>query len=115
VFGNIGGKFGWELSAQGADAVVDYALEKMVFMVGSDARKHFIKGLATDWAENPLTHGAYGAPKPGKIGARDILSRPLDNRLFFAGEAMGGSVSALVNGAYLSGKTTANKIAKAIA
>lgn len=114
LFGNIGGKFGWELSAQGDAAVVDYALGELVRLVGSDARKHFVKGLRTDWAENPLTLGAYGAPRPGRIGARKVLGAPLGERVFFAGEAMGGPVSALVNGAYQSGKKTAKAIGKVL-
>lgn len=115
LFGNIGGRFGWELSAQGSDAVVDYALGELVRLLGSDTRKHFVKGFATDWAENPLTLGAYGAPRPGAISARKALAEPVGNSLFFAGEAMGGSVSALVNGAYKSGKKTAKAMAKALA
>lgn len=114
LFGNIGGRFGWELSAEGDAAVVDYAMGELVRLVGSDARRHFIKGLRTDWAENPLTRGAYGAPRPGRIGARDVLAAPLGDRVFFAGEAMGGSVSALVNGAYQSGKKTAKAINKVL-
>ncbi|MEX0281194.1 MAG: flavin monoamine oxidase family protein [Arenibacterium sp.] len=115
LFGNIGGKFGWELSSKGDATVIDYALGELVRLVGSDARKHFVKGLRTDWAENPLTLGAYGAPRPGRLGARKVLEEPLGNRVFFAGEAMGGSVSALVNGAYKSGKKTAKAISKALA
>jgi monoamine oxidase len=115
LFGNIGGAFGWELSAQGDAAVVDYALEQLIRLVGSDARKHFVKGLRTDWAENPLTLGAYGAPRPGRNGARKVLAEPLGERVFFAGEAMGGATSALVNGAYQSGKKTAKAIAAALA
>ncbi|MCR9127015.1 MAG: FAD-dependent oxidoreductase [Rhodobacteraceae bacterium] len=112
VFGNIGGRFGWALSAEGPVAVVDYAMSQLVRLVGSDARKHFLRGLATDWAENPLTLGAYGAPRPGRSAARTDLGRALDRRVYFAGEATGGSVSALVNGAYLSGRVTAQKIAR---
>lgn len=115
VFGNIGGRFGWDLSAQGQDAVVDYALGELIKIVGSDARKHFVKGLKTDWAENPLTHGAYAAPRPGRNAARHILAEPLGERVFFAGEAMAGAFSALVNGSYQSGKQTAKAIAKALA
>lgn len=114
IFGNIGGQFGWDLYAQGKDAVVSYALDELVRNVGSDARKHFVKGLATDWADNPLTLGAYGSPLPGKLGARKVLSAPLADKLFFAGEAMGGSYSALVNGAYNSGRATAKKLAKSL-
>jgi monoamine oxidase len=114
LFGNIGGQFAWDLYGQGQEAVVDYALDQLVRCVGSDARKHFVKGLATDWADNPLTFGAYGAVKPGAWGARARLSEPLADRLFFAGEAMGGATSALVNGAFRSGKTVAGDVARAI-
>lgn len=114
LFGNIGGRFGWNLYAQGHDAVVDYALEELVRNVGSHARKHFVKGIATDWADNPLTLGAYGAPKPGKLGARKILAESLADKLFFAGEAMGGDYSALVNGAYNSGRKTAKAMSRVL-
>lgn len=114
VFGNIGGRFGWELSQEGPQATVDFALEEMVKQVGSAARKHFVKGLATDWATNPLTKGAYAAVRPGCVGARDILSAPIAEKVFFAGEAMGGNRSALVNGAYESGRKMAKQIAKSV-
>lgn len=114
VFGNIGGRLGWDLSRAGQAATVDYALAKLVRLVGSDARKHFRGGLATDWAENPLTMGAYGALRPGRKGARGKLAEPLAERLFFAGEAMGGAHRALVNGAYESGRATALRIAKTL-
>lgn len=112
VFGNIGGAFGWELSREGPEATVDFALEEMVKQVGSNARKHFIKGIATDWATNPLTHGAYSAVRPGCVGARVVLSEPIAEKLFFAGEATGGNRSALVNGAYESGRKAAKAISK---
>ena len=115
LFGNIGGRFAWELYGAGQGAVVDYALEQLVRTIGSDARKHFVKGFATDWADNPLTLGAYGAVRPGAAGARKKLSEPLDEKLYFAGEATGGAVSALVNGAYYSGHVTAKTIAKSLA
>ena len=115
VFGNIGGRFGWELYAEGQAAVLDYAMGEMVKLVGSDARKHFIKGFATDWADNPLTLGAYGAVRPGAPKARDHLAEPLGDRLFFAGEATHKRVPALVNGAYLSGKKAAKKMLKVLA
>lgn len=114
VFGNIGGRLGWDLSRAGQAATVDYALAELVRLVGSDARKHFRGGLATDWAENPLTMGAYSALRPGGGDARERLAAPVANKLFFAGEAMGGAHRSLVNGAYESGRATALQIAKAL-
>ncbi|MEM6374898.1 MAG: NAD(P)/FAD-dependent oxidoreductase [Pseudomonadota bacterium] len=115
VFGNIGGQFGWDLYAEGQKAVLDYAMEQMIRLVGSDARKHFIKGFATDWADNPLTLGAYGAVRPGASDARKRLSKQVGDRLFFAGEATHKRVPALVNGAYLSGRKAAKQMVKALA
>ena len=115
LFGNIGGQFGWDLYAEGHGAVIDYALEELSRNVGSHAKKHFINGIATDWADNPLTFGAYGSPKPGQLGARKILAEPLAEKVFFAGEAMGGHYSALINGAYNSGRKAAKAMSKVLA
>ncbi|TNF64896.1 MAG: FAD-dependent oxidoreductase [Rhodobacteraceae bacterium] len=114
VFGNIGGRFGWDLARAGQAATVDYAMEQLVRLVGSDARKHFIRGFATDWAENPLTLGAYGAVRPGSTDARVNLAEPLADRLFFAGEATSSNVPALVNGAFLTGHHTAKTMARTL-
>ena len=114
LFGNIGGQLGWELSAEDPAVTVDFAMEELVKLVGSDARKHFIKGFRTDWANDPLTLGAYAAVKPGHYGVRDTLEAPVGDRLFFAGEAMGKGRCALVSGAYYSGKRAAKKVAAAL-
>lgn len=108
--GHVGGAFGWELSKAGPDAAVDFALGEVVKIVGSDARKHFVKGTLTDWAANPHTFGAYAAALPGQFGARAILAEPLADRLYFAGEAVAIGQSALVSGAYNSGRKTAQDI-----
>ncbi|MCK0096745.1 FAD-dependent oxidoreductase [Yoonia sp. F2084L] len=114
LFGNIGGKLGWDLSREHSDVTVDFAMEELVKLVGSDARKHFIKGFRTDWANDENTLGAYAAVKPGHVGVRKTLGAPVGDRLFFAGEAMDGGYPALVSGAYTSGKRAARKICKVI-
>ncbi len=111
MIGWIGGQFGWELSAAGTDAAVDFALGEVVKMVGSDARKQFVKGHLTGWADNPWTLGAYAAATPGHHGARADLAKPLADRLFFAGEAVAGPYIMLCSGAYMSGETVAHEVA----
>ncbi|MEM7427776.1 MAG: NAD(P)/FAD-dependent oxidoreductase [Pseudomonadota bacterium] len=112
MIGFVGGKFGWELSAAGEEAAVDFALGEVVRIAGSSVRKHFVKGHLTGWADNPLTRGAYAAARPGHYGARAELERPLANRLFFAGEAVAGAHVALCGGAYLSGEKVAREVAR---
>ena len=110
MFGFVGGKFGWELSAAGTDAAVDFALGEVVKMVGSKARKHFVKGHLTDWAENPMTLGAYAAVRPGQYSARADYSKAVGDRIFFAGEATAGGYIMLCSGAYMSGERAAGEV-----
>lgn len=114
MIGFVGGEFGWQLSAAGQNEAVDFALGEIVKIVGSDARKHFVKGHLTGWASDPLTLGAYASASPGHHGARAELARPLGNRVFFAGEAMAGANITLCGGAYLSGEAVALDVAKAV-
>ncbi len=110
MVGFVGGSFGWELSGAGTGEAVDFALGEIVKMAGGDARKHFVKGHLTQWAENPNTLGAYAAAMPGRYEAREELPRPIGETLFFAAEAMGGPYVALCSGAYVSGAATAKQV-----
>ncbi len=114
MIGFVGGSFGWQLSAAGADEAVDFALGEVVKIVGSRARDHFVKGHLTGWATNTLTYGAYAAARPGHYGARADLARPLGDRLYFAGEAVAGPYVALCGGAYMSGETVARDVSAAL-
>jgi monoamine oxidase len=40
-----------------------------------------------DWQNDPYTRGAYSYVNAGGEGAREQLAAPLDDTLFFAGEA----------------------------
>jgi monoamine oxidase len=114
MFGFVGGSFGWELSAAGTDAAVDFALGEVVKMVGSDARKHFVKGHLTGWAENPHTLGAYATARPGHHSARADLATPVGDRIFFAGEATAGPYIMLCSGAWMNGAAVARDVARRV-
>ena len=111
MVGFVGGAFGWQLSAEGNDAAVDFALGEVVKMFGSRAREHFVKGHLTRWAENPWTLGAYAAAKPGHHDARDALAKSVGNRVFFAGEAVATPYMQLCGGAFLSGQSVGKQVA----
>jgi monoamine oxidase len=113
--GFVGGSFGWELSRAGPEAAIDFALGEMVKMAGSDIRKHFVKGIFTPWATNPNVLGGYAIARPGRHAARAALARPVQDKLWFAGEALGGLYIATVNGAYRSGAMAAQAVADTIA
>ena len=55
--------------------------------------------------------GAYAAIRPGHADSRDILAQPVDNRLFFAGEAVAMPMIATCGGAFMSGGRAVGQIA----
>ena len=114
MIGFVGGSFGYELSRAGASTAIDFGLEELRKLFGSEVDKHFVKGHFTDWATNPLTLGGYAAAKPGRTAARKQIATPLAERLFFAGEAVAGPYVATCGGAYMSGRDTAMSVAHLI-
>ena len=83
-------------------------------MLGSDARKHFVKGYLTQWSHNPWTQGAYAAARSRHYAARAQLARPLGERLFYAGEALAAPYYQLCAGAYTSGENVARDVVATI-
>ncbi|MDQ2711298.1 MAG: FAD-dependent oxidoreductase [Acidobacteriota bacterium] len=64
-----------------------------------------------DWYADPFAHGAYSYVPAGALAARQKLSEPVANTLFFAGEAteLNGH-SATVHGAITSGRRAVEQI-----
>lgn len=111
LIGIVGGRFGWDLSAAGEAAATDFALGELRKILGSGVDKAYVKGALTQWASDPWTRGAYAAAKPGRTAQRAKLAEPLAERLYFAGEAMGGAFAMTCGGAYLSGEAVASDLA----
>jgi monoamine oxidase len=63
-----------------------------------------------NWAADPFAHGAYSYVAVGGATARQDLGRPLEDTLFFAGEATDTDESATVTGALLSGERAASEV-----
>ncbi len=114
MIGFMGGDFAWRMTQAGTDVAVDFVLGEVEAMVGSKARERFVKGALTQWGNDPLTRGAYAALRPGASGARAVLARPLDDRLFFAGEATAGPYYATCGGAWRSGEQTARDVIRTL-
>jgi monoamine oxidase len=64
-----------------------------------------------DWYADPFSRGAYSYVPAGGLWAREVLARPVEHTLYFAGEAIdllgyGGTV----HGAIASGRRAARQI-----
>lgn len=109
--GMSAGAFAHELEAAGEQAAIDHALGELAGMLGNDVRKYFDRGAATAWASDPFSRGAYSHCLPGRFGAREVLTRPVGDRLVFAGEHTEQSAYGTLHGAHLSGLRAARQAA----
>ena len=66
--------------------------------------------LMHDWQADPFARGAYSYVKVGGTGAREKLAEPLEETLFFAGEATDTEQSGTVGGALASGLRAAREV-----
>jgi len=70
----------------------------------------------SSWADDPYSRGATSHLTPGTSDAdRRLLGTPLDDRLFFAGEAVASSLGGTVYGARQSGFDVAAQVAEVAA
>ncbi|MDH3759544.1 MAG: FAD-dependent oxidoreductase [Gammaproteobacteria bacterium] len=109
-----GGRFAAWLEKQGQQAGHDYAVDRVAEVFGNDIRKRVTRSIVTAWAGEPWTRGSYSAALPGQAHQREQLAKPLDECLFFAGEATTVGAQACCHGAYRSGIRAAREIGEAL-
>ena len=98
-----------ELETAGEDAFLDFAVAELVGLFGSDFARR-IKPLDLHrWGIDPLARGSYSFALPGKADCRAALAAPVDDRLFFAGEACSTHDYSTAHGAYLTGVAAADQ------
>lgn len=100
----INGPLGKELAAEGHQAMANYALERLVEMFGNEVRHAASPPyVIADWDHDPYIRGCYSAARVGRADARAELVMPIDDRLFFAGEACSLNYMGDVHGAWFTG------------
>jgi monoamine oxidase len=111
---DVGGSFGRDLSAKGEEAMIDFAIGWLAGLYGAEIKNAVKRRHATRWNEEPWVLGATSAASPGAQSARRILTEPIGNRIFFAGEAAHETMWGTVNGAWESGERTADAVVKVL-
>ena len=110
---DVGGDFAMELENAGGEAAIDFAKSELRKIFGAAIDKHLVKAHFTRWGHNTLTRGSYASALPGAYRLRSVLSRPVGDRLWFAGEACSTDEWATVVGAHKVGRRVARLVSMA--
>jgi monoamine oxidase len=110
VEGYFGGALAAGLERDGRHAFAAFALDELARLLGSDIRRHLQPLASTAWAEDPWSFGSYSHALPGRADDRAVLAEPVDDRLFFAGEACSRHDFSTAHGAYRTGLAAAEAL-----
>jgi monoamine oxidase len=111
---DVAGGFGRDLSAKGEKEMVAFALEWMTNLFGADLKAVVGRRHATRWNAEPYVQGAFSVASPGGQPSRRVLMEPLNNRIFFAGEAAHETLWGTVGGAWTSGERAADAVVRVL-
>jgi monoamine oxidase len=106
----FGGKGAIEMEKVGLVDAFAFALDELSSLLGSAIRRHLRPLTASSWCRMDGIHGSYSHALPGHAGARAVLARPVDDRLFFAGEATHATDFSTAHGAWESGLRAAEEV-----
>jgi monoamine oxidase len=102
------------LSGRSQSFVIEKALLTLHQLLGvgvQELETLFEHAYCHDWQNDPFSRGAYSYGRVGGDGMEAALGRPIENTLFFAGEATDtGGHNGTVHGAIASGKRAAAEI-----
>ncbi|MBU1346736.1 MAG: FAD-dependent oxidoreductase [Alphaproteobacteria bacterium] len=111
IEGYFGGDLAWGLEAEGQAAFFDFAASELSDLLGSSFRKRLRPVATSMWGADSFSMGAYSHVLPGQgdaqTGARARLARPVENRIFVAGEATSTGFYGTAHGAWMEGERAA--------
>jgi monoamine oxidase len=110
----VGGPAADALSEIAVEQRVDQALDSLARMLRlsrSEVDRQVVRWDTHDWAADPFARGAYSYVRVGGVPGQEVLARPVENTLFFAGEAteLAGH-QATVHGALYAGERAADEV-----
>ncbi len=109
IAGFFGGSFARSFEDKGTDALAAQAIDEIVALLGENFRKKLHVLGSTRWAHDEFAHGSYSHALAGHAGDRAVLAAPVDDRLFFAGEATSPNFFTTAHGAQESGVRAAKE------
>jgi monoamine oxidase len=114
ITGWAGGRYARALGELGDAERVSAAVDALAAVFGTDPgrlRQDLRAGLSHNWQTDPFARGAYSYAGVGGSDAGTELAAPIEETLFFAGEAtQSDGQNATVHGAIASGERAAREV-----
>ena len=111
----FGGRLAADLEAAGEGAFFDFALAELTRQLGSTFARRVKPIQIHSWGSDPFARGSYSYAVPGMASRREKLASPVDDRLFFAGEACSRGDFSTAHGAFITGVIAAEQALRALA
>jgi monoamine oxidase len=106
----FGGRNAADLERGGQAAFFAFARKELTDLMGSAFARRIAPVALHGWRSDPFARGSYSFALPGKADGRAVLAAPVDERLFFAGEACSLHDFSTAHGALLTGLTAADAV-----
>ena len=111
------GPYAGEHAGRGKDDIVHSAVQSLARIMGSDGlelRSELTGSYMHDWQADPFSLGAYSYVAVGGMDAAQTLAAPVEETLFFAGEATNcDGYNGTVHGAIATGNRAAQELLSA--
>jgi monoamine oxidase len=107
-----GGPKAARLAGSSSGVLVARAMQTVAAVFGKVAQEQLAAAFVQDWQADRCSRGGYSYVLVGGMGARERLARPLEDTLFFAGEATDTDEAGTVAGALRSGERAAREVLK---
>jgi monoamine oxidase len=114
IEGFFGGRYAQTLEDAGDGAIAAASIDEIASFLGNDIRRKLTPLKESRWAHDPFALGSYSHALPGQAHQRAVLAAPVDDRLFFAGEATSLNFFSTAHGAHDSGERTAKEVLAAL-
>ena len=106
----FGGRLSVGLEKAGPEAMAAFAIDELAGIFGNDIRTKLHPLASSAWGTDPFARGSYSCALPGHVDDRTYLATPIDDRLFFAGEACSRDQFGTAHAAFTTAVAAAEKL-----
>jgi monoamine oxidase len=106
----FGGSNARALEARDMRGFFDFAVSELTEIFGSAFARRLKPIRMHCWGADPSARGSYSYARPGMAACRGQLAAPVDERLFFAGEACSSGDFSTAHGAWATGVAAADAV-----